>query len=83
MNPLCRRLLPTLLALLSLAVPTLAAADAEAVIVGQVSNRATGANLQGALVTLDGTDRSALTDAEGVYRLRLPAGTHADRKSVV
>ena len=77
MNPLCRRLLPTLLALLSLAVPTLAAADAEAVIVGQVSNRATGANLQGALVTLDGTDRSALTDAEGVYRLRLPAGTHA------
>ena len=30
MNPLCRRLLPTLLALLSLAVPTLAAADAEA-----------------------------------------------------
>ena len=76
MNSLRHRLFPALLALLvPLATPA-PAAETEAVVVGQISNRGTGANLQGALISVEGSSQSALADAEGVYRLRLPPGTH-------
>jgi len=76
MPSLRRHLFPALFAVLTLAATPVPAAEIEAVIVGQVSNRATGANLQGALVAVEGSARSALADAEGVYRLRLPPGAH-------
>lgn len=55
------------------ATPPAAVASA---IVGRVSNRGTGAYLEGASVGVEGTTRAALTERDGYYRLELPAGTH-------
>src|SRR5204862_7028752 len=55
--------------LLSLALPAQSAlAQASATITGTVTNTATGRTLEGALVTIKGTSREAVTDREGVYR---------------
>lgn len=48
---------------------TLAQAPAQGSVRGQVSNRATGANLQGARVTVAGTSREVTTDRQGFYDL--------------
>lgn len=45
-------------------------------IAGQVSNQATGAYLQGAIITVEGTGYSASTERDGSYRLAVPPGTH-------
>src|SRR5688572_4800205 len=47
----------------------LAAQSATGVITGQVSNTATGANLQGARVQVAGVEREVVTDSEGRYEL--------------
>ncbi len=57
-------------------VPTLRAADSTTgAIEGRVFNAATGATLGNARVLVEGTDRSAVTEADGSYRLTgVPAG---------
>jgi iron complex outermembrane recepter protein len=65
-------------AVLALLIPigALSAADS-AVIVGTVSNAATGRTLEGAHVAIRDTDRETLTDGLGSYRLgALPPGSH-------
>jgi len=47
------------------------------VITGQVSNAVTQAYLQGAIVLVDGTDRTAVTDREGRFELRGVTGAQA------
>ena len=49
-------------------------AQSSGIVAGQVSNAATGAFLEGAEVSVEGTSRSALTDREGRYELVLPGG---------
>lgn len=62
------------LLLLGLA-PAFAQPAGRASLSGQVSNAATGVYLQGAVVTVDGTSASAITDREGRYELgQLPPG---------
>lgn len=53
-----------------------ATAQSTGIISGRVSNAATGVNLQGAEVRVQGTGFSASTGRGGVYRLTVPAGTH-------
>ena len=43
-------------------------ANAQATLVGTVTNSATGRTLEGARVAIRGTNREALTDGQGVYR---------------
>ena len=50
------------------------AQTAERTLTGQVSNGATGARLEGARVEIQGTGRTAFTDAEGRYVIAAPAG---------
>ena len=45
-------------------------------ITGRVSNAATSANLEGAIVRLDGTNFSAQTERDGTFRLQVPAGSY-------
>lgn len=45
-------------------------------IMGRVNNVATSANLEGALVQLEGTGFSIRTEREGAYRLQVPAGNY-------
>lgn len=40
-----------------------------AMVTGTVTNAATGRTLQGALVAIKGTDREAVTDSQGVFRI--------------
>lgn len=47
----------------------------EGVLQGSVNNQA-GQALAGATVSINGADASVLTDAKGVFSLRLPAGTY-------
>ena len=48
----------------------------QGIVVGTVTNSATGAPLEGARVALKGTEREVLTDSSGAYRLaNVPAGT--------
>lgn len=69
-----RRLLTHCLwAAVLLAAPCLRA-QAPSLLTGQVSNAATGAFLEGAEVSVDGTGRSVVTDREGRYELPLPPG---------
>jgi iron complex outermembrane recepter protein len=58
--------------LVALAVPS--AAQVAGTVGGRVTDAATGAPIAGAAVR--GAGRSAATNAEGRYRLELPAGTH-------
>lgn len=52
-----------------------AAASAQTVLSGAITNSATGRALEGARVALRGTDRATVTDPLGVYRFEnLPAG---------
>lgn len=51
--------------LLALITPALA----QSTLIGTVTNAATGQNLEGARVVLQGTGREAVTDSQGVYRL--------------
>src|SRR5688500_10776638 len=44
------------------------------IVAGQVSNAATSAFLEGAEVSVGGTNRTVLTDREGRYELALPTG---------
>ncbi|MEY4940054.1 MAG: hypothetical protein RIQ93_1789 [Verrucomicrobiota bacterium] len=46
------------------------------VITGQVSNAATNANLDGAIVGLEGTGYTAVTERDGKFRLSVPAGSY-------
>lgn len=80
-RPASARLLPALsllaVVLASPAAPArlAAAVAAPGTIAGQVSNAATGSFLAGAIVTVVGTDRTAVTDREGRYRFTgLPPG---------
>jgi iron complex outermembrane recepter protein len=52
-----------------------AAAPASAV-VGRVSNRGTGAYLEGATVRVEGTRLEVITERDGYYRVELPPGAH-------
>jgi TonB-dependent receptor len=44
--------------------------------VGRVSNAATGASLEGALVSLEGTPYSTRSERDGTFRLDVPAGNY-------
>src|ERR1044071_8323883 len=44
-------------------------AAAPGVVVGQISNATTGANLQGVRVSVEGTNREVLTDRQGFYEI--------------
>jgi iron complex outermembrane recepter protein len=46
------------------------------VVAGRVSNVATGANLEGATVRLEGTNISVTTERDGTYRLQAPSGAY-------
>ncbi|MES2696919.1 MAG: carboxypeptidase regulatory-like domain-containing protein, partial [Verrucomicrobiota bacterium] len=59
---------------LGLALVSIVSAQTDGVVAGQVSNAATGAFLEGAEVSADGSNRSVNTDREGRYELRLPPG---------
>src|SRR5688500_13122445 len=62
-------------ALLCVGVVASSPAFAQAVLTGTVTNAATGRALEGARVTLQGSDRQTLTDRQGSYRLEnLPPG---------
>ncbi|MBI4622120.1 MAG: carboxypeptidase-like regulatory domain-containing protein, partial [Verrucomicrobia bacterium] len=50
-------------------------------ITGRVSNAATNTNLEGAMVRLEGTNYSAITERDGTYRLHVPAGEYQLRTS--
>ena len=70
-----RGLRPLLTALLLL-LPSLLLAQGTGSITGQVSNAATKAYLEGAIVAIDGSGQSATADREGRYELlNVPAGT--------
>ncbi|MBI4626421.1 MAG: TonB-dependent receptor [Verrucomicrobia bacterium] len=45
-------------------------------IVGQISNQGTGAYLEGATVTIEGTDIGTTTERDGSFRLAVAPGTH-------
>lgn len=45
-------------------------------VIGRVSNRGTGAYLEGATVRVEGTQIEALTERDGSYRVEVPPGTH-------
>jgi len=62
------------LLVLSLGLSPFASAQNAGVVVGQVSNVATGTFLEGAEVSVQGTGRSATTDREGRFELALPPG---------
>jgi iron complex outermembrane recepter protein len=47
------------------------------VITGRVSNAATQANLEGAVVRVEGMELSTLTERDGTYRLSVPAGNYS------
>ena len=49
-------------------------AQTTGIVAGQVSNAATSVFLEGAEVSVEGTNRSTLTDREGRYELVLPTG---------
>jgi iron complex outermembrane recepter protein len=69
----CRRLALTIVFAGLVFVPFVHA-QTMGLVVGQVSNRATSVFLEGAEVTVEGTNRSALTDREGRYEIELPPG---------
>lgn len=58
----------------SIAVPVAADATTGTAVVFQVNNGATGEPLPGARVTVNGDKATAMTDDNGVARLRVPAG---------
>src|SRR5687767_10878373 len=72
--PLFRR---SLLVLLSFCLgATVLQAQSTGTIEGRVSNPATGAYLENARITIEGTSIEAFTDSDGFYRLnRVPAGS--------
>lgn len=51
-------------------------ASSDAILTGRVSNAATKASLEGAVVTVDGNGRSVRTERDGTYRVQVPAGSH-------
>ena len=57
--------------------PASAQSEPAGTIVGQISNQGTGAYLEGATVTIDGTNVSANTERDGSYRLTVAPGTHS------
>jgi len=62
------------------AEPAIAAApgaEATSVLLGRVSNAATGNYLQGAVVRLEGTTYETLTERGGGFELRVPAGEYS------
>lgn len=52
------------------------ALSSQGVITGSVSNRGTGAFLEGATVSVEGTNAFARTERDGSFRLAVPAGEH-------
>jgi iron complex outermembrane recepter protein len=67
-----------LIPILAILLPTALWSQAAAVgtITGRVSNAATGASLEGAVVRLAGTQLSAVAERDGTYRLQVPAGDY-------
>ncbi len=59
------------------AIAAAPAAEATSVLLGRVSNAATGSYLQGAVVRLEGTAYEALTERGGGFELRVPAGEYS------
>ncbi len=72
--PLQRPRLAIWLGLLLLLLPLSARAQATGSVAGQVSNAATAVFLDGAEVSVEGTNRSVITERQGRYELTLPAG---------
>lgn len=70
--PLLSRILRLLC--LGLAAVSLAYAQTDGTVTGQVSNAATGSYLEGAEISVDGTTRTVNTDREGRYSISLPPG---------
>ncbi|MFM7750742.1 MAG: carboxypeptidase regulatory-like domain-containing protein, partial [Opitutaceae bacterium] len=69
------RLLTIVFALAAALFPAHAAAQSEGNVTGLVVNAATGNALSNAVVSVSGTDRSAVTDLEGRFTLlRVPVG---------
>jgi len=60
--------------LLCFAAVASAFAQTTGIVAGQVSNAATAVFLDGAEVSVDGTNRSVLTDRQGRYEITLPTG---------
>jgi TonB-dependent receptor len=56
--------------------PTSPRSGSSFLVTGRVTNAATHANLEGALVQIDGTGLSARTERDGTYRLAAPEGEH-------
>lgn len=75
MNTLDRTLRKAGCFLVFLLVGAAAYAQSTGTVTGQVSNAATKAFLEGARVTVENSDRFAVTDRQGRYELALPPGT--------
>lgn len=50
--------------------------QADGFVIGQISNRATGVYLAGAVISIDGDGVAATTDSDGSYRIALEPGSH-------
>ncbi len=81
-----RQLFRTLAMAAALAAPGLSYDHAhaqEGTVTGRVTAQAGGAALQGAGISVAGTARGVLTNAEGRYELRLPPGTYTLRAGML
>lgn len=77
-QPLVRRLIPVAFVAALFATSTSdALAQEGTVLQGQVLDGTTGEPLIGAQVVVVGTDQGTVTDVDGRYRLRLPAGSYS------
>jgi iron complex outermembrane recepter protein len=72
-----------LLLLLAWALPGAAWAQGIGTVSGAVTHAGTGAPLSGVAVRVLGSTQTALTRADGTYRLQLPAGSHELQAGVV
>ena len=71
------RVIATIVATLALVFPSVAAAQSAGIVSGRVSNAGTAAYLDGAVVTLDPGNHSALTTSTGAFVFEnIPPGSY-------